>query len=148
MRFEELDDLGKNGSEFFGRLWERLAGAEESDDRGEPCLDGFHAGAAEVACPRCSYIWLVGVDPRGRGRAARHNRLPGGPDGPEGRMAASPLPMERRAGGLPCSACDNEADLWRAPMVVHMPARAPGRRTVTPNSEALPPARQPVFRQP
>jgi len=63
-------------------------------------------------------------------------------------MAASSLPIERGAGGLPRPACDDNADLWRAPMVVHMPARAPGRRTVTPGGEAVPSARQPIFRQP
>jgi hypothetical protein len=35
-------------------------------------------------------------------------------------MASSLLPMERRADGLPRPTYDNEANLWRTPMVVHM----------------------------
>ena len=39
----------------------------------------------------------------------------------------------------------DEAHLWRAPMVVHMPARAPGGRTAAPGSEAVPAAGPSIF---
>ena len=39
----------------------------------------------------------------------------------------------------------DEAELWRAQVVVHLPDRAPRRRSAATGSEALPPVRQQVF---
>ena len=107
-----------------------------------------YACAAEVADPWSLDPWLLGLDPRGGGRAARHDRLRGEPGGSGGRVAASSIPIERGAGRLPRPACDDNADLRGAAMVVHMPAGAPGRRSATPGSQTLSPTRQQIFWKP
>ena len=58
------------------------------------------------------------------GQAARDHRLRGGPLGPGQRMAPASLSTERRAGGLQGPARDLNAALWRAPVVVYLPAGA------------------------
>jgi hypothetical protein len=60
-------------------------------------------------------------------------------------MASAALPGQRGGGGLQSPARDHEAELWRAQVVVHLPDRAPRRRSAATGSEALPPIRQHVF---
>src|SRR3954454_19264813 len=60
-------------------------------------------------------------------------------------MASAALPGRRGGGGLQSPARDHEAELWRAQVVVHLPDRAPRRRSAATGSEALPPIRQQVF---
>src|SRR4249919_3380884 len=60
-------------------------------------------------------------------------------------MASATLPGQRGGGGLQSPARDHEAELWRAHVVVHLPDRAPRRRSAATGSEALPPIRQQLF---
>jgi hypothetical protein len=81
---------------------------------------------------------------RGR-RSARHHTVRGRPPRHRQCMASAALPGQRGGGGLQSPARDHEAELWRAQVVVHLPDRAPRRRSAATGSEALPPIRLQVF---
>ena len=63
-------------------------------------------------------------------------------------MASASLPKEREGGRLQCSACNHEAELLRAALVVHLSARTPRRRAAAPRGQALSSPWSDVFRKP
>ena len=77
----------------------------------------------------------VRTPPYGTGRPPRHRQC----------MASAALPGQRGGGGLQSPARDHEAELWRAQVVVHLPDRAPRRRSAATGSEVYLPSGSKYF---